>query len=106
MARWVLSLTDLSVATRVSIALAPLLPSILHLRVTISWIRRLDEFQQQIQLEAWVIAAIGTVFLAMAISLLSSARVLNPYIFTWEGYFASMIFLHIVGTRTANMRFK
>ena len=52
------------------LALSPFAPLLLYVRTVLRAIRAMDELQRRIQLEAWIFAAIGTIFATTAINVL------------------------------------
>ena len=91
-------------------ALSPLLPSLLYVCSVARWIRGMDELQRCIQLEACLFATIGTIFITTAFSLLADVGGINlPRLqrgLGWEGTFASVIILYILGNIIFNRRYK
>jgi hypothetical protein len=64
-----------SLGARASLALLPLVPGILYVRGYLGFVAKLDELQRRLQLEAWLIAAIGTALVGAAVSTLGSLGV-------------------------------
>ena len=94
---------------RAGIALSPLLPSLYYVWSVTRWIRGMDELQRRIQLEACLFATVGTIFVATAVSLLQANGISLPRLqngLGWEGTFASIIFLYILGSLVANRRYQ
>lgn len=109
-AHWVVPLhPDWPSTLRGSLVLLPLLPGFLWMRSIWRWINSLDEMQRIIQYEACFVAAAGTVFLSAALEMLTGAHVIQSVRFQWglgwEGTFASLVFLYIVGCVVANRRY-
>jgi len=99
----------MNISSRGLIALSPLFPSLLYVQSVTRWIRGMDELQRRIQLEACLFAAIGTIFIATALSLLSANGIHVPRLqngLNWEGTFASVVFLYILGSHFINRRYK
>lgn len=98
------------VSLRAVVALSPLLPSLLYVWSVARWIRGMDELQRRIQLEACLFATIGTIFITTALSLLANVGGINmprlQHGLGWEGTFASVIFLYILGNIIVNRRYK
>jgi hypothetical protein len=92
------------------VALSPLLPSILYVRSIARWIGGMDELQRRIQLEACLFATTGTVFVATAQSLLCGFGLLQStrlqHGLGWEGTFAIIIVLYILGNVISNRRYR
>jgi len=95
---------------RALVALAPLLPSLLYVRSIARWIRGMDELQRRIQLEACLFATTGTIFVATALNLLSTAGVLRGTRVEdglgWEGMFALVIAFFVLGNFVINRRYR
>lgn len=94
---------------RASLALAPLLPSLLWMRSLARWIGSMDELQRCIQLGASLFAAVGTLFAATALSLLNGQGISVPRLdhgLGWEGTFACVVALYLVGNWLFNRRFR
>src|SRR5438874_9585672 len=85
------------------VALTPLLPSLLYLRSIARWIGGMDELQRRIQLQSCLFATIGTIFITTTVSLLCEAGVIHSsrlrsgYGLGWEGTFAIILVLYLVG---------
>jgi hypothetical protein len=98
-----------SVPLKSGVALAPLVPGMLYVRSCVRFIRGLDELQRRIQLEAWLFAALGVVFVEMAINILNENGV--PLRIFRQGLglgttFILMFALWIIGSAIANRRYK
>lgn len=108
--RWLLQHhPDWGAPLRTVVALSPLLPSLLYVRSIARWIGGMDELQRRIQLEASLFATTGTVFLATAMSLLGGYGLLSStrlqHGLGWEGTFAAIVLLYIVGNAIFNRRY-
>jgi hypothetical protein len=92
------------------VALSPLLPSLMYVRSIARWIRGMDELQGRIQLEACLFATTGTVFIATAVSLLAGFGLLQStrlqHGLGWEGTFAVVVLLYILGNIVADRRYR
>jgi hypothetical protein len=101
---------DWSTPLRAAVALSPLLPSLLYVRSVARWIRGMDELQRRIQLEACLFAMIGTAFITTALSMLEGVGGIHisrlQHGLGWEGTFASVMLLYILGNLIVNRRFK
>ena len=100
---------DLTAVLRSIIILSPLLPSLLYVRSIAHWIRGMDELQRRIQLEACLFSTIGTIFLVTALDLLGAHGIHLPRLthgLGWEGTFASVIFLYVLGNIVINRRYQ
>ena len=100
---------DWHLLIRAAIALSPLLPSLFYVLSVTRWIRGMDELQRRIQLEACLFATIGTVFIVTGVSLLQSNGMPLPRLqngLGWEGTFASIISLYILGSLIINRRYQ
>ena len=95
---------------RAGVALTPLLPSLLYVRSIAGWIRGMDELQRRIQLEACLFATTGTVFVATALGLMDGAGVLATarlqHGLGWEGTFASILLLYVLGNVIFNRQYR
>src|SRR5579859_6258616 len=101
--------SDWSVSLRASIALSPLLPSLFYVRSITRWMQGMDELQRRIQLEACLFATVGTIFLVTAIDLLGAHGIHLPRLMHgpgWEGTFASVVFLYLIGNIVINRRYR
>ena len=110
-ARWVLQRHhDWSAALASLIALSPLLPSLLYARAVARWIGGMDELQRRLQMVACLIATTGTVFIATGLSLLGSSGVLTSarlqHGLGWEGTFAVIVLLYVLGNVVVNRRYR
>jgi hypothetical protein len=109
--RWLLQHhLDWGLWLRSAIALTPLIPSLFYVQSIAGWMRRLDELQRRIQLEACLIATTGTVFIETALSLLQGvANLQSPRLqhgLGWEGTFAAILGLYVVANGIINRRYR
>jgi hypothetical protein len=86
--------------------LLPLVPSFLYVRSIARWIGGMDELQRRIQLEACLFATTGAVFISAAMSLLETSGVLRSHGLGWEGTFAAILLLYILGNVISNRRYQ
>jgi hypothetical protein len=102
--------SDWSDLLRSVVALSPLVPSLLYVQRIKRWIGGMDELQRRIQLEACLFATTGTVFICTALSLLGSVGTLQSmrlqHGLGWEGTFAVIILLYILGNVIINRRYR
>jgi hypothetical protein len=106
-AHWMLSrYTDWGPVLRSVVALAPLAPSFLYARSIARWIGGMDELQRRIQLEASLFATTGTIFVITAMNLLEASGVLQSHGLGWEGVFAAILLLYILGNIISNRRYQ
>jgi hypothetical protein len=95
---------------RAGVALFPLLPSLLYARRLAGWMRGMDELQRRIQAGACLFAVTGTLFVATGLSLLGSAGVLEGTRLNrglgWEGTFAVLVGIFILGNILSNRRYR
>ncbi len=106
-AHWLLPRhTDWRDPLRAAIALVPLVPSFLYVWSIARWIGGMDELQRRIQLEACLFGTTGTVFITAAMSLLEAAGVLQSHGLGWEGTFAAILLLYILGNIFSNRRYQ
>jgi hypothetical protein len=93
-----------------AVALTPLLPSLLYVRSIGRWIGAMDELQRRIQLQACLFATTGTVFVVTALSLLESAAITAStrlrHGLGWEGTFAAIVILYVLGNAIFNRRYR
>jgi hypothetical protein len=91
------------------LALSPFAPLLLYVRTIMRAIRGLDELQRRIQLEAWLFAAIGTIFVATAINVLHEndllAMLFQPGL-GLPGATVIMFLLLMLGGLIANRRYQ
>ena len=103
---WNLRKPGLDALLRATIAIAPLVPSLLYVRAIARWIRAMDELQRRVQQEAWFFATTGTVFVQTALNLLAGAGLLQGGRLAaglgWEGTYALTFLLWVVGCFRAN----
>lgn len=101
---------DWGVPLRVVVSLSPLLPSLLYVGSIARWIRGMDDLQRRIQLEACLFATTGAIFIVTAFNLLAVAGVLEATRIQnglgWEGMFATVIALFVIGNVIINRRYR
>lgn len=94
---------------KVVLTLSPVLPGLLYARAGLRMLREMDELQRRMQMEAWLFAALGTVFVHTVVN------VLTAHGLGWEKYpdglgmggtYMSMFILWCVGTVIANCRYR
>ncbi|MBI3885290.1 MAG: hypothetical protein HY302_06120 [Opitutae bacterium] len=91
------------------LALAPFLPGLLYVRSCWRFIRGLDELQQRLQLEAVLVAALGTVLTGLAVNTLAAHGVPLPGLAGGLGMVATasvMFFFWLLGGAVANRRYQ
>ena len=91
------------------LALAPLVPGLLYVQSCMRFVRGLDELQRRIQLDALIFATMGTVIAGMAVNTLNAHEVPMGALKHGLGIgqsFVLMVALWIVGSATANRRYK
>ena len=94
---------------RGSLALGPLIPSLLYVRSWMRFIRGLDELQRRVQLEAFLFAAMGTVIVGTAVNILNAHDVPVGWLEHGLGMgntFVAMFVLWPIGWGLANRRYK
>ena len=109
--RWLLRKhSGWGVLLQTTVALLPLVPSLLYVRSIARWIAGMDELQRRIQLEACLFATTGTVFLVTALSLLQGVGLLASirlqHGLGWEGTFAAIVGFYILGNIISNRGYK
>jgi hypothetical protein len=93
------------------VQLSPLLPGLFYIRAWVRVVRGLDELQRAIQLEAFLIAALGTVIVGAILSTLNASGI-SPFGSMQSdglglgGAYISLLILWQVGTAIANCRYK
>jgi|GEM_PF-1640539 hypothetical protein len=80
-------------ATRMAVALAPLLPSLLFVLALVRMVLHMDELQKLICLESVFVAFVGTLALAFVFSALQQAGVSRP---PWDSVGEAMLVLWAV----------
>jgi hypothetical protein len=90
------------------LSLSPLAPCLLFARSWLRFIRGLDELQRRIQLEVWLLAALGTILVETIISVLNANEigVLNNHDLGLGGTMALMVILWFLGTVISNRRYR
>jgi len=94
---------------KATLTLTPILPGLLYLRNGMQLLRDMDELQRRIQLEAWLVAAFGTVIISTVINVFN-AQGLQGF---WPahglevgGTYMTMFLLWSVGVVIANLRYR
>ena len=96
-------------ATRAAVILAPLVPCLLYVRSCMRFIRGMDEMQRRIQLESWLVAAMGTLFVGTAMNMLNANGIALPAFqhgLELVGAFVCLFLLWMVGSAITNRRYK
>lgn len=92
---------------RTALELLPLVPCLLFARSHILFMRGLDELQRRTQLEVWLFASLGTLFVETTISVLGSNGILaRTEIQVIGRVMTLMVLLWFFGTLIANRRFR
>jgi len=92
---------------RAALELSPLLPCLLFIRSHVVFTRGLDELQRRMQLEVWLFASLGTLFVETTIGVLGSNGVLALTERLVIGrVMALIVLLWFFGTLIANRRFR
>ncbi|HUJ45106.1 MAG TPA: hypothetical protein VLW52_16045 [Opitutaceae bacterium] len=99
-------LAKLPVPARVALVILPLVPCLGYMLCVVRMLRRVDELQRRIQLEAIGFAFAATAILAMAIDLLEQAKLLPAVHWGWSGLVAAMALLWGVGNVIAIRRYR
>jgi hypothetical protein len=100
---------QLSVWGKATLAMVPLIPGLLYVRSCVRFIRHLDELQRQVQIDAFLFAALGTVLCHAAVNTLNATGVgveLWPHGLGIGATVATMFVLWLVGGALANCRYK
>ena len=91
------------------VALMPMVPGLLYVRSCMRFIRKMDELQRRVQLDAFLFAALGTVIVGTVFATLSAQGVALG---SWSHgldmgeALVVMFILWLVGTKIANCRYK
>ena len=92
---------------RAALELLPLAPCLLFVRSHVLFMRGLDELQRRMQLEVWLFASLGTLFVETTISVLVSNGVLAGTEHQIIGrVMALIVLLWFLGTFIANRRYR
>ena len=92
---------------RAALELLPLVPCLLFVRSHVLFMRGLDELQRRMQLEVWLFASLGTLFVETTISVLVSNGVLAGTEHQIIGrVMALIVLLWFLGTFIANRRYR
>lgn len=94
---------------RGGLALTPLLPGLAYLRSWVRFIRGLDELQRRIQLEAFLFAALTTVFLGVVLDVLAAEGLVLaglPSGLGFGGMLLAMFCFWLVGWAIAKCRYQ
>ncbi len=93
--------------SRAALELSPLVPCLLFVRSHVLFMRGLDELQRRMQLEVWLFASLGTLFVETTISVLGSNGVLALTGRLIIGrVMALIVLLWFIGTLIANRRYR
>lgn len=95
--------------TRALVNLIPLLPGLLYMRDCQRFIRGLDELQRRVQIDAWLFASLGTLFISTVINTLGTHGVIvgeMKHGLNLFGAFSLTFLLWIVGMVIFNRRYK
>ena len=92
---------------RAALELSPLVPCLLFVRSHVLFMRGLDELQRRIQLEVWLFASLGTLFVETTISVLVANGVLalREHLILGRAM-ALIVLLWFFGTLIANRRYR
>ncbi len=105
-ATMVFAMTRLPLAVRLLVAVLPLIPSLGYIGCIVSMLRRVDELQRRIQLEAIGFAFAATVIVVMLVDLLQQARITPSIHWGWSGLWAAMAVLWGLGNVIASRRYR
>jgi hypothetical protein len=104
LAYYLLDRADLGPGTRTAVAFLPLPPDLLLLAIVLNRIRRLDEFQRRVQLEAVAVGFLATGVAVFAHSYLQKAGAVGPL--TMGLVWAFMLMFYGVGYLVAVKRYQ
>jgi hypothetical protein len=99
-------LTKLPLPLRAVAAVLPLLPSLGYIFCIVRMLRRVDELQRRIQLEAIGFAFAATVIVAMLVDLLEQAKIVPAIHWGWAGLWTAMALLWALGNVIASRRYR
>jgi hypothetical protein len=105
-ARLVLERTDLSPATRVLVALVPVVPFAWFLWALAAQMRRLDELERRIQLEALAFAFPLAMLFLMGLGLMELAVPLSKDDWSFRHVWAMLPMLYFLGLALARWRYQ
>jgi len=105
-ARLVLERTDLSSTTRVLVALGPVVPFAWFLWALAAQIRRLDELERRIQLEALAFAFPLAMLFLMGLGLMELAVPLSKENWSFRHVWAMLPMLYFLGLALARWRYQ
>ena len=101
--------TEWSPLSRGLLVLAPLIPGLLYVRSWMRFIRRLDELQRRIQVEAFLFAALGTVIVGAVVGSLNAHGIPTGSYKHGLGLgasFMAMLYFWSIGWAIAKRRYK
>ena len=105
-ARWALNeFATAGTAIRLAIALVPLVPFVVFLLGFIAHLRRTDELERRVQLEALAVAFPLTVVLLMLLALVQLAMPLNPDDWSYRHVWSFLPMFWLVGAVIARRRY-
>ncbi len=99
-------LLKLPLPVRMALVILPLIPSVGYIFCVVRMLRRVDELQRRIQLEAIGFAFAATVIVAMAVDLLEQAKIVPAIHWGWTGLWTAMALLWAAGNVMANRRYR
>lgn len=105
-ARLILQQEDTAATLKIIVALLPVAPFIWMLWEIIKGVRRMDELQQRIQLEALSIAFPISLILLMTLGLLEIAIKLPPEDFSYRHVWMMLPLFYFIGLAMARRRYK
>ncbi len=97
---------NLPLPLRIVVAVLPLGPSLGYVFAVVRMLRRVDELQRRIQLEAIGFAFAATVIVAMLVDLLAQAKIVPVIHWGWTGLWSVMALLWALGSFVAGRRYR
>ena len=100
-----------NVGLRLGITLSPMVAVVLLVRSYLRFIRGMDEMQRRLQLEAWLIAALGTIFVGTGINMLNASGIelstfLFPHGLELPGTMVTMLVVWVASSTLINRRYQ
>lgn len=93
---------------RVSLAVSPLVPTLLYIRAWVRFVRGLDELQRRIQVSAHLFAVWGTLLVSVVLTILNEQEIVDvlPHGLGFAGVPLVLFPLWLIGLAIANCRYR
>jgi hypothetical protein len=91
---------------KLPMVLAPLVPLAIYARALVRWTRGLDELQRQIQIGAWLFAAVGAVVILTIGGILQANALVSTGGFGWESAVAIVLILQMGSSVVIGRRYR